>query len=184
MIKWIFKIYLKLNGWKFVGDFPHHIKKAVCIVAPHTSNWDFLIGLAARSIYGVNAHYLAKKELFDSPMGFFFRFTGGIAVDRKNPHHLTERIINDSANHGYFYIAITPEGTRKRVTKWKSGFYNIALNSGIPIIPFALDYKTKEIIAGPPFYPTGDYQKDLNYFREFYRNITPKNPENWVADFE
>ena len=184
MFHWVLKFCFKLSGWKLVGTFPYEVKKAVCIVAPHTSNWDFLVGIVARNVMGVSAKYLIKKEHFDSALGFFFKFTGGIPVDRKDHHQLTKQIINSSTKSGNFYIAITPEGTRKKVIKWKSGFYNIAVSANIPIIPFALDYAHKEVIIGPTFYPTGDYQKDLAWFREFYKKGVPKNPENWHEDFE
>jgi 1-acyl-sn-glycerol-3-phosphate acyltransferase len=184
MIRFIFKLYFKLTGWKLVGTFPYDVKKAVCILAPHTSNYDFVIAVMSRALMGVKAKYLAKKELFDSTFGFLFYWSGGIPVDRKNHHHLTEQIINSSTKHGNFYIAITPEGTRKRVTKWKTGFYNIAVAANIPIICFAIDYKTKEFRIGPVFYPAGDYKKDLEFFKELYSKATPRHPENWSADFE
>ncbi len=184
MARSLFNFIFKLLGWKFIGTFPYETKKAVCIVAPHTSNWDFLVGIIARGAMGVSAKYLIKKEHFDSPLGFFFKWSGGIPVDRKDHHHLTEQIINSSTKSGNFYIAITPEGTRKNVLKWKSGFYNIALSANIPIVPFSLDYNKKTVLIGKPFHPTGDYQKDRAYFREFFKDAVAKNPENWCADFE
>lgn len=175
------KLIFKLGGWKIKGNAPK-IKKFVIIGAPHTSNWDFVYGLCAWRLYGFNPRYLIKKELFIFPLSLLFRATGGLAVDRKKSNNLTEAIVKMFNERDELVTIIPPEGTRKSVKRWKTGFYYVALNAKVPIVMGSMDYKKKETNLSEPFWPTGDIEKDFLVFKEFYRNVTPKNPEGFSIE--
>ena len=171
---WLF--FFNLSGWKIVGSLPHE-KKYICAVAPHTSNWDVVIGMAARSILRINkAKFLGKSQLFRAPAGWFFRAVGGIPVYRDKSHDMVEQVSSIIKNSDKFILAIAPEGTRKKVTKLKTGFWYIAKAANIPVVPVGLDYKKREVVIGPPLYAT-DLNNDMDTLWNFYKNITGKNPE-------
>lgn len=158
--------------------FPyHHLKKYIVIVAPHTSNWDFVIGLAYRNILDMNyVGFLAKHQLFKPPFGWIFRKLGGIPVDRTTSHNLVEAVAAMFTKHERFAIAIAPEGTRKKVEKLKTGFYFIAAKANVPIIMVGLDYKSKSVVFSEPLYPS-DQVKDFDRIYSFYSTIYGKHPE-------
>ena len=144
MITRFFILIFKLNGWKIVGAVPPEIKKAVVIAAPHTSNWDFVYALAIFRLLKLNVRYLIKKELFRFPLSILLNNTGGIPVERSKKQSLTDQIIQKFHEADHLLIAVPAEGTRKRVEKWKSGFYYAALGANVPILPGYLDFKKKE----------------------------------------
>lgn len=164
-------------GWKITGWMDPSIRKSVLMVMPHTSWHDFYIGLFARGIIGLEMHYVAKKELFDSPFGWWFRWMGGAPLDRSGSLNTVDAIVRVFQSREVFRMAIAPEGTRKKVNELKSGFYYIALNAEVPIIPIAFDYGKKEVKIGNPFYPTGDYQSDLEVLSETYNGVVGRFPE-------
>lgn len=173
------KFILRLMGWKAVGAFPNHLKKFVVIVAPHTSAWDFVIGVLFRKALRLErAKYLGKHQLFKPPFGFFFRWLGGYPVDRTSSHNLVDQVVKIFNDHEEFALALSPEGTRKRVDKLKTGFYNIARKANVPIIMVAFDYKHKVAIISPPFETTRDELADFKKILEFFRPIEGKHPEN------
>ena len=178
-MQFLWKLYLKFNGWNTSISFPyHHIKKYIIIVGPHTSNWDFVIGLAYRNLVGLNkVKFLGKKELFRPPFGFLFRSLGGIPVDRQASHNLVEYAVKLFKENQEFAIALAPEGTRKKVDKLRTGFYFIAYQAGIPIIMVGLDYKHKILLFSEPFMPSGDQEKDMTHIYKFYSTIHGKHPE-------
>ena len=141
MLRLFWKTVLNLFGWKTDVDFPYHqLKKFVIIVGPHTSNWDFIVLLTYRSIARIEGtHFLAKKELFDSPFGFVFRWLGGTPVDRKSSNNVVDQVAEIFKAHEEFAIALSPEGTRKKVDKLKTGFYFIAKAAQVPIIMVGID---------------------------------------------
>ncbi|HBH24742.1 MAG TPA: acyltransferase [Cytophagales bacterium] len=163
MKKAIYKfIFCTLAGWRIIGAPKEGLKKYIIVVAPHTSNWDFLLGVFTRGVVGFKSRYLAKKQLFLPPLGWLFRLLGGYPVDRSKSSNMVEAVAEIFNQHSEFVIAITPEGTRKQVTKWKSGFYHIATLAKIPLVFAGLDYATKSVIfRDEPYWPSGDYQKDL-----------------------
>jgi 1-acyl-sn-glycerol-3-phosphate acyltransferase len=163
--RWI----LKLFGWRIINDMPPGLRKYVVAVAPHTSWKDFFLGLLARSALGLKIYYLGKKELFDSPIGFFFRWTGGKPVDRKHHTGLVNQVAALFNSHDAFAIAIAPEGTRKRVSDLKTGFYYIARKANVPIVPCLFDYENKTVHFLPPYYTTDDTETDLNAIWNFYK---------------
>lgn len=179
MIKSVFKFFFKQSGWRIEGGINENIKKCVLIAAPHSSNWDFVFGFGALALFGFKVKYLAKKELFVFPLKRMFLSLGGIPVDRTKSNSLADAIADLFNSHDRLYIVFTPEGTRSRVSKWKSGFYYAALKANVPIVMGYLDYKEKVAFIGPGFMPSGDKRKDFETIREFYSGVTAKNPENF-----
>lgn len=179
MITRFFILLFKLNGWKIVGTVPPEIKKAVVIAAPHTSNWDFVYALAIFRLLKLNVRYLIKKELFRFPLSILLNNTGGIPVERSKKQSLTDQIIQKFNEADNLLITVPAEGTRKRVEKWKSGFYYAALGANVPILPGYLDFKKKEGGFGAPIYLTGNKTDDLARIKAFYEGMTAKYPEQF-----
>jgi len=178
MLRPVYLLFFKLFGWKVNGRFPPGLNKYIVAVAPHTSNWDFLLGVAVRSILRMqNARFLAKSSLFKPPIGWLFKAWGGYPVDRGKSGDVVEQVAGIFKKEDHFILAIAPEGTRKKVEKLRTGFYYIAKKAGVPIIAVGFDYKKKEVILGEPFYPSDDVQKDIALLTLFYSTITGKNPE-------
>lgn len=175
------RLIFKFTGWKIKGTAPT-LKKFVIIAAPHTSNWDFVYGMCAWKLYGFSPRYLIKKELFFFPLSLLFKATGGLAVDRSKHNNLTDSIIEMFNERENFIAIIPPEGTRKLVKRWKTGFYYVALKAKVPIVMGSLDYKKKEANLSEPFYPTGDIEKDFLTFKEFYKGVTAKHPADFSVD--
>lgn len=162
---------MKIIGWKIEGGLPENERKFVIIVAPHTSNWDFLLGVIIRGAMGFRANFLGKDSLFKKPFGFFFRSLGGIPVNRNASQNMVEQVVEVARKRKSFILAIAPEGTRGKVKKWRTGFYYIALNAKMPIImcQFDREYKVARFLR--PFYPTGNSEKDLDYIKSQFENI-------------
>ena len=179
MIRPLYKFFFKLSGWKIKGDVPA-VDKYVMIVAPHTSNMDFMVGLAARSILRLDTKYLGKKELFRFPFGWFFRYLGGYPVDRSRHTNMVEEVVKIFESHKKFSICIAPEGTRKYVKEWKTGFYQIALKARVPIVVVGFDYLEKEVSIAPLFFPTGNMEVDLEKIKQHYKSISGKYPERGI----
>ena len=177
-MKSLWRAFLQLKGWKTGLTFPfHHLGKYIVIVGPHTSNWDFIIGLAYRNILDMNyVRFLGKSQLFKPPFGWIFRKLGGIPVDRTSSHNLVDGVADLFDKYERFAIAIAPEGTRKKVDKLKTGFYFIAAKAKVPIIMVGLDYKQKTVVFSEPLYPT-DQLKDFEAIYDFYRVVPGKYPE-------
>lgn len=166
----------RILGWKVNGRLPD-VKKYICAVAPHTSNWDFFVGVATRSILRVHkAKFLGKSPLFKKPYGWFFRSIGGIPVYRDKSHDMVDQVAAIIKSSDEFILAIAPEGTRKKVSKLRTGFWYIAKAASIPIVPVGFDFGRKQVVVGPLLYPT-DIDKDMNTLVGFYQGIQGKNPE-------
>ncbi|GHC63662.1 1-acyl-sn-glycerol-3-phosphate acyltransferase [Ulvibacter litoralis] len=170
-------IYHKILGWKFQGDFDRSIKKSVLIVVPHTSYVDFVLSILVRRILKIQINFVGKKELFKAPFGWYFKWMGGEPLNREKAQNKVEAIANVFAEHEEFRLAIAPEGTRKKVDAWKTGYYYIALAANVPIIPIGLDYSTKIMHIGEAFYPTGNIEEDEKFFRNFFKGMVGKVPE-------
>jgi 1-acyl-sn-glycerol-3-phosphate acyltransferase len=182
MITRLFAWWFKLKGWKVGGTIPPGISKCVVIAAPHTSNWDFVYALATYRILNLPVNYLAKVELFRFPIKGILKATGGIPVIRSRSQNLVETIVEKFNQSEHLYLMIPAEGTRKRVDKWKSGFYHVALGAKVPIMLGFLDYKNREAGFGKILYPSGDIEKDLSLIKEFYCTKTGKHPELFNID--
>lgn len=157
-------------GWRVVGEIPD-LPKMVIIVAPHSSNWDFIVGVAAKLAMRLRVKYLGKDTLFRFPLGILMRRLGGIPVDRTNSNAVVTSIVSEFQQRQRLVLAIAPEGTRKRVERWRTGFYHIARSAGVPIIPVALKWSDRVIEIGAPFMPTGDTEGDLRHLRSRYDGI-------------
>ena len=171
-------LYLKLTGWQIKGPFPD-VSKAVVIAAPHTSNWDFVIGIAAKFKLQLRIHWLGKHTLFRKPFAPFFHWLGGTPVERDSNQGIVQQTVNKFRDHEQFLLGLSPEGTRKKVERWKTGFYNIAKGAGVPIVPVAFDYANKEIRIGEPVYPSDSLTKDFEQLEQFYAGVKGKHPEKF-----
>jgi len=169
-------IILRIFGWRREGRLPD-IPKFVMIAAPHTSNWDFPIALAVMLAYKMNPNWLGKESLFRWPFGCFFKWLGGIPINRSKPGHVVAQSIKAFKNKVKIVMVIAPEGTRKKTRYWKTGFYHIASGANIPIVMGFLDYVRKVGGIGPSFIPTGNIEIDMKSIQEFYANITGKFPD-------
>lgn len=157
-------------GWKIVGNLPSDEKKYIIIVAPHTTNWDFIIGVLVRGIMGFDSKFLGKKSLFKPPFGWFFRSMGGYPVDRSKSTNLVDQVVDIYDSKEEFAVAIAPEGTRKNVSDWKTGFYYIAHKAKIPIVRSKIDWTKKQVVFFDPYWPTGDIDKDLPEIKSVFVN--------------
>jgi len=167
---------LSLTGWRFEGAIPN-VAKGVIIVGPHTSNWDFLLGVAAMFALGLRVSWLGKHTVFRRPFGPLMRWLGGIAIDRRASVGVVEQIIATFDARDSLILGLSPEGTRSRVKRWKTGFYHIALGAGVPIIPVAFDYSAKVVNLGEGLAPTGDLEADIEVLRLFLARAVGKRPE-------
>jgi len=167
-------IFNKWMGWRVKGGFDPSIKKSVVIVVPHTANFDFIIGLFARRLSQTRINYLGKKELFRWPFGWYFRWTGGVPLDRTPGQNKVEAIAEIFNKYPEFRLALAPEGTRKKVEKWKTGFYYIAKSANVPLIPVAFDYGTKTVTIHPAYYISGSIEKDLPELEAIYKDVKGK----------
>jgi 1-acyl-sn-glycerol-3-phosphate acyltransferase len=177
MLRPLYILLFKLFGWKTKGSFPVELKKYIIAVAPHTSNWDFVVGVAARSILRIQkARFLGKSQLFKPAYGWFFRALGGHPVERSSRHDMVDQVVKIFNNHDEFILALAPEGTRKKVEKFRTGFYYIAKKANVPILPVGFDFGKKEVIVGQPLYPSDNIEADLEILYSFYRKMKGRNP--------
>lgn len=177
-MRWLARfIYFKILGWKVVGntDFSKSaVKKAVIIAVPHTSWHDFYVAILLRQVIGFRVNFIGKKELFTWPFGYYFRAVGGRPIDRTSGQNKVDEIAKLFEKEGEFRLALAPEGTRKKVKKWKTGFYYIAKAAKVPIIMFSLDFKRKENRISEPFYPTDNMEEDFKFMKSFYKGVEGK----------
>lgn len=170
---------LRLFGWKIKGWDPNLLDKFVVIVLPHTSNWDFPLGLLVRK--ALNADHLkfvGKDSLFKPPFGALFRWLGGYPVDRSKRTNFVDSIIDIFSATERFGVVLAPEGTRKKVNQLKTGFYYIALGAKVPIVMVRFDWGTKTVTWREPFYPDGNWETDLKAIEDYFRGVQGKIPEN------
>lgn len=166
-----------LTGWRIKGNFPD-VPKIVAVVSPHTSNWDFPIGVGILSSTGLRVWVMAKHTLFKWPLvGGYMRFIGLFPVDRRAAHGAVGEAVAQFEKVDKLTLVIAPEGTRSKVTRWKNGFYHIAVKANVPIVPVAFDYGQKAVVVFDPFYPTGDLEADLPKIQAYFKGVRGKNPE-------
>jgi 1-acyl-sn-glycerol-3-phosphate acyltransferase len=172
-------IFNKLLGWKIIGSIdPDEIKKAVIIVVPHTSWHDFYIGVFVRKLIDTEINFVAKKELFKWPFGWYFKWMGGAPLDRSKSQNKVDSIVELFNTRKVFRLAMAPEGTRKKVPQWRSGYYYIAKLAKVPIIPVSFDYSTKQVTVGEPFITTDDFESDTEQLKQFFEGVVGKVPEH------
>jgi 1-acyl-sn-glycerol-3-phosphate acyltransferase len=177
------RIIMRILGWRVDGTLPN-LPKYVLIGAPHTSNWDFVLFLGLIFYLRANVNFMGKAELFRFPIGWFFRYCGGIPVDRKKSTGLVEQMVKACNESEKFILTIAPEGTRHHVTEWKRGFYHIAKSAGIPIVLAIVDGKHKTVRIGQVFHPTDDMEADMKSIQGFFAGVVGINPRRKYITLE
>ena len=180
-IQWLGRSLLSILGWKVLGSIAedHAEKNLVVIVAPHTSNWDGIIGVAAIAGLDARISFLGKDAAFKYGLGTFLKYMGGIPIDRSNPSGVINDAIEKIRRINGTILGMSPEGTRSKVDAWKTGFLRIAKGIDAKIIPASLDFAKKEVLLGKTFTPTGDNKKDILSLQDYYKDFTAKHPEKY-----
>ncbi|RMB63844.1 acyltransferase [Dokdonia sinensis] len=171
-------IYNNILGWRAVGDFSKDtVKKAVIIAVPHTSWHDFYMGILLRNVLKTKIGFIGKKSLFKGALGWFMRAMGGAPIDRTPGQDKVKAIAQVFKTKEEFRLTLAPEGTRKKVSTLKTGFYWIAVEAGVPIIMVAFDFGKKEHRISEPLYPSGNFEEDLKIINAFFKGAVGKIPE-------
>lgn len=173
------RFILWVMRWRVVGN-PPDVPKFVMTAAPHTSNMDGILFLIASVAMGLELHWIGKNTLFKGLGGRFLKWMGGISVDRKAAKDVVGQVAAEFRSRDQLVIVIAPEGTRGKVTAWKSGFYRMAQEAGVPIALGFMDYASKRVGFGPSLTVTGDFAADMAKMMDFYRHVTPKFPERYA----
>jgi 1-acyl-sn-glycerol-3-phosphate acyltransferase len=177
------RILMRLTGWRIEGKLPD-IPKFVLIGAPHTSNWDFILFLGVIFSLRANVHFMGKAELFRFPVGWFFRYCGGVPVERKKSTGLVEQMVKVCNESEQFVLTIAPEGTRHYVSEWKMGFYHIARGAGIPLVMAIVDGRHKAVRIGQVFHPTGDMEADMKAIKAVFEGVNGIKPRRKYITLE
>ena len=180
-LKFVAFSFLKISGWKTEGEIPKNLKKYVMIAAPHTSNYDLPMMLVSAFSFNIKIYWTGKRSIFKFPFQTIMMWMGGIPIDRDKTKNVVSKTVDLFNEHDELIVIIPPEGTRGEAKYWKTGFYHIANEAGIPIVSTYLDYKRKIAGIGPILTPTGDVEKDMKIIREFYNNVSGKYPDKFKA---
>ncbi len=173
LCRWI--LYKKM-GWTTDITVEHPDKYIICL-APHTSNWDFILGQLYMRAEGYRINFMMKKEWFWGPLGYFFKSIGGIPVWRSKKTSMTDNLAETAKKAESFHLCITPEGTRSRNPDWKKGFYYIALKAQIPILLYGLDYEKRLIQCTRSIVPSGDIEKEMRDIKLYFKDFKGKKPD-------
>ncbi len=165
-------------GWKVTGRFPTELDKGVFIVVPHTSNVDFFLGLLIRKVWNEEINWVGKKSLFKKPYGWLFKWLGGAPIDRSKNNDTVSATAAVFEERKRFRLTIAPEGTRKKVNKWKTGFYYIAKAAEVPIVLVAFDFGNKQIKVSKPRFTTDDKEADFKIYEAFFKGVKGKVTSN------
>ena len=175
MIRVLSKFILnKIIGWRVIGYLPKNEKYVIAVV-PHSSYFDLIIAVLIRTYSGLKIKFIGKKELFNPITSYLFKFLGGIPVDRTKKSNIVDEVVELFELGKIKILAIAPEGTRKRVEKWKTGFYYIALKAKLPILMVSFDYIRKEVKINDKFYPSGDIDKDFIELEKKVNDVLARN---------
>jgi len=174
----IAKFLFRLWGWKISGNYPNAVEKKIFVVAPHTSNFDFFVGLLIRPIVRDKIKFIGKKSLFKPPLGWIMYPMGGIPVDRSGRNSFVDSVVKVFNKSDRLAIALAPEGTRKKVDKFKTGYYFIAVGAGVPIIPTVFNWEKREVIFMDPIYLTGEAEKELPMVENIFKKYKGRRKEN------
>lgn len=176
--RWVGRVGLRLlGGWQVIGDLPQ-VRKGIFPVAPHTSNWDFFIGVFGMLALGLNLSYLGKHTIFRFPVNGMLRWLGGIPVDRRAAHGVVGEMVEQFQQREHLILALSPEGTRTKVAEWKKGFLHMAKAAQVPVIPVALDFSRKVIEITPAYMVTGDIDSELAKVKAKLAHAVGKNPQH------
>jgi len=180
-VQWLGRSLLSVLGWKVLGGIgeEHTNKNLVVIVAPHTSNWDGILGVAAIAGLDARISFIGKDAAFKYGLGAFLKYMGGIPIDRSNPRGVINDAIEKIKKMNGTLLGMAPEGTRSKVEAWKTGFLRIAEGIDAKIIPASIDFATKEILLGKVFVPSGDNKKDIRDLQDYYKVFTARHPEKY-----
>jgi len=190
LMKLLARSLFALTGWTYNNNMPPGIRQSVMIAAPHTSKWDFLYTRLAFVLMDIPVRITIEHRYTKFPYGPFIRALGGIGIDRRPKKEGEERpsmvaaMVDLFKKHPDFVMLVTPEGTRNLRTRWKTGFYHVALQAKVPVALGYLDYGKKEAGVSKVVYPSGDMKKDLQEIMAFYKNIVPRWPERFSIDRE
>ncbi|MGB5626252.1 MAG: lysophospholipid acyltransferase family protein [Woeseiaceae bacterium] len=176
MLRGLARLILRAGGWTPVGEVPD-APKAIVIAAPHTSNWDGFWAMVYIVAIGLKVHFFAKHSLFWFPLSTVLRALGAVELDRKRAGSAVQQAVDMFENQGSYYFGLAPEGTRTKKPGWKSGFYRIAEEAGVPVYLGFLDYKTKRVGIGPRLDLSGDQDADFAFLKDFYGTIQGRWPE-------
>jgi len=180
LVRWISIFLLKMAGWRIEGRMPD-MPRFVLIAAPHTSNWDLPLTLFTAFALKAKVYWMGKDAIFRPPLRSFFKWLGGIPIDRSRSNNMVTQSIGQFEKNHTLILAVPPAGTRKRVMYWKSGFYHIANGAQVPIVLGFLDYRRKVGGIGPIIRPTGNLEADMVVIRDFYKDITGKYAHQSIA---
>ncbi|MBX7150969.1 lysophospholipid acyltransferase family protein [bacterium] len=178
IVRWFGQIILSILRWNVSGPIPD-IPKFVAIAAPHTSNWDFVVGMAALMALDIKVCWLGKDTIFRWPFGTLWEKLGGTPVDRFHPNGVVGQCIDLFGRHEQFILGLSPEGTRKKTERWRTGFYYIAIGANVPILLVAFDYPTRILHIGELFYPTGNADNDIHFMHDYFLNFKGKYPDQY-----
>ncbi len=166
---------LTVSGWQVVGQFPKE-KKFILIVAPHTSNWDFIVAMLVMLALNINVRFMGKKSIFIGPFKWLLESLGGVAIDRQHPHGIVGQMVSLFNNSEKMILGLAPEGTRSKTVEWKKGFLYIANQANVPVIPISLDFAKKEVEILPQHQVCHDIDKSLTQIKSLYSQVCAKNP--------
>jgi len=170
------RLVLRVLGWRVTGQLPNKAKFVVA-VAPHTSNWDFVVAISAMLAMKLSIRFMAKKALFIWPFNYVLKSWGGIAIDRTSKHGIVKQMVYQSQQCDKFVLGIAPEGTRQNTHQWKSGFLYIANQAEIPVVPLSLDFEKKELRFHPAANISSDIDAELIKFKLLFSNVCAKNTQ-------
>ena len=182
LLRFVSWIYLKCIGWTYHGAPPKETKYIV-LAGPHTSNWDFPLMISMASLIGAKAYWMGKKNIFVFGLGWFFKWMGGIPIDRSKSNDLVSQMVAHFENADELCVLIPPEGTRRRREKWKTGFYHIAKQANLPMVLSYIDYKKKTGGFAEVYWPTDDLEADMRYIQNFYAEKNPLYPEEFAGEY-
>ncbi len=177
----LYSFLFRILGWKVEGHWPNNLEKYLLVVAPHTSNWDFLVGLGARAELNFDPKYAAKKELFSWPIGWLFKKLGGYPVERTVNNNFVQSVVDIFNKEEKFILTITPEGTRKKNNNWKTGFYFIAKQAKVPIVPVGFDFSSKRVVFHEPIMTNQPVEELVLYLKQWFSQFNGKNPQQGVS---
>lgn len=178
VVRAVFATVLRLAGWRLVGDLPN-LRRMVIVAAPHTSNWDFVFGMCGVFALGLDLHWMGKHTLFRAPFGGVMRWLGGLAIDRTAAHGVVEQLADQFQQRSQLLLVVTPEGTRSKVVRWKTGFWHVARSAQVPILLAGIDYRHKQLRFGPLLQPGASLEQDMATIHAYYRGMTARHPERF-----
>ena len=167
--------FLRLTGWRIVGEVPN-LPKMVVIGAPHTSYWDFWLAMMVVFSLGIRIEIMGMAQLFKfPPLGAMFRWAGVFPVVRESSNGVVDQVAERVIRSEQMFLGVSPEGTRKKVTTWRTGFYHIAQKADVPILPVGFIFPKKQFIINPAFTPTGDKEADIQFLQSYYKDAVGKH---------